>query len=76
MDKIKEKIDEIVKKIKSDKKFAEKFKKDPVKAVEGIIGIDLPDEAIYKVVDGVKAKLTVDNANDVVNKIKGLFDNK
>ena len=40
MDMIKEKINEIVKKIKSDKKFSEKFKKDPVKAVEGVIGID------------------------------------
>ena len=43
---IKAKIDEIVKKVKSDDAFAEKFKKDPVKAVEGVLGVDLPDEQI------------------------------
>lgn len=73
MDMIKEKINEIVDKIKSDKKFAEKFKKDPIKAVEGVIGVDLPDDQIMKIVDGVKAKINIDNAGDAINKLKGLF---
>lgn len=76
MDMIKEKINEVVKKVKSDKKFSEKFKKDPVKAVEGVLGVDLPDDVINKIIEGVKAKLTVDTANDAINKIKGLFDKK
>ena len=73
MDMIKEKINEIVDKIKSDKKFAEKFKKDPIKAVESVIGVDLPDDQIMKIVEGVKAKINIDNAGDAINKLKGLF---
>ena len=74
MDQIKKKINEIVDKIKSDKKFAAKFKKDPIKAVESIIGVDLPDDQIMKIVDGVKAKINIDNASDAINKLKGLFN--
>lgn len=64
MDKIKEiiteKIDEIVEKIKNDKTIAAKFKKDPVSTVEDLIGIDLPNDQIEKVVDGIKAKIALD----------------
>lgn len=78
MDKFKEKINEIVKKVKEDKGFANKFKDDPVKAVESVIGIDLPDDKINGIVDAVKAKLTSDNVKDTVNeigdKLKGLFE--
>ena len=73
MEKIKEKINEIVDKVKNDKDFAAKFKKDPIKAVESVIGVDLPDDQIMKIVDGVKAKIQVDNAGNAVNKLKGLF---
>ena len=46
MDEIKAKIDEIIKKITSDKDFASDFKKDPVVAVEKVLGVDLPDDKI------------------------------
>lgn len=74
---VKAKIEEVVSKIKSDKSVAEEFKKDPVKAVEKIIGVDLPDDAVKKVVDGVKAKVSLDKlgdaAGDVKDKLKKLF---
>ncbi len=70
---IKAKIDEIVDKVKNDKDFANKFKESPVKAVEGVIGVDLPDDKIEAVVDGVKAKVSVD---DIKDKIGGLFGKK
>ncbi len=70
---IKEKINEIVDKIKSDKGLKEKFEKDPIKAIEGIIGVDLPDGAIDKVVDGVKAKLAAGDIGDKLVKLGGLF---
>ena len=73
MDKLKEKINEIVKKIKEDKDFANNFKNDPVKAVESVIGIDLPDDQINKVVDAVKTKISVDNVKGAADKLKGLF---
>ncbi|MBP5493156.1 MAG: hypothetical protein J6Y08_09960 [Clostridiales bacterium] len=70
---IKAKIDEVVKKVQSDPAVAKDFEKEPVKTVEGIIGVDLPDDVVNKVVDGVKAKVTVDKAGGIVDKIKGLL---
>jgi len=70
---MKEKIDEIVKKVKNDPDFAKKFKEDPIKAVEGVLGVDLPDDQIKGIIDGVKAKINIDNAGDLLNKAKGLF---
>jgi hypothetical protein len=70
---IKAKIEEIVAKVKGDAGFADKFKKDPVKAVESIIGVDLPDDQIKSLIDGVKAKLSIDNAGDILGNVKKLF---
>ena len=46
MEELKEKIEEVVAKVKADPDFAKKFQEDPVKALEGVIGIDLPDDKI------------------------------
>lgn len=67
---IKAKIDEVVNKVKNDKGFAEKFQKEPIKAVEEVLGVDLPDDAIKNIIDGVKAKI---NIEDIKGKIGGLF---
>ena len=67
---IKGKINEIVDKVKNDKDFANKFKSEPIKAVEEVIGVDLPDDQINKIIDGVKAKINVDGA---IGKLTGLF---
>ena len=70
---IKAKIDEVVNKVKSDSSFADKFKSEPVKAVEDVIGVDLPDDAVKNIVEGVKAKI---NVGGVVDKLGGLFGGK
>ncbi len=70
---IKAKIEELVNKIKSDKSFADEFKTDPVKAVENVIGVDLPDDQINKVIDGIKAKISVDGVKDKVGGLLGKF---
>lgn len=70
---IKGKIDEITGKIKGDKDLGEKFKKDPVKTVEGLVGIDLPDDQIKGIADAVKAKINLDGIGE---KLGGLFGKK
>ncbi len=70
---IKEKIEEIVKKIKADPKLLASFKDEPVKTVESLIGVDLPDGAVEQVVSGVKTAMTADQASGIVDKIKNLF---
>ena len=68
---IKAKIDEVVNKLKSDKNFAEKFKNDPVKAVVGVLGVDLPDDVVNNVVNGVKAKIDIGNLKDGIGSLFG-----
>lgn len=70
---IKEKIEEIVAKLKGDKNLTRSFKKNPVKTIEDLIGVDLPDEQIEKIVEAVKAKIS---AGGFIEKIKGLFRKK
>ena len=70
---IKEKIEELVNKVKNDASLQEQFKKDPVKAVEGLIGVDLPDDTVKQIAEGVKARLAVDNIAGAVDKVKSLF---
>lgn len=73
MENIKEKIEEIVEKVKNDKDFAKKFKEEPIKALEEVIGIDLPDDKINEIIDAVKAKIKLDDSK-IIDKIKGLFN--
>lgn len=77
MEEIKKMIEKVLAKIKGDEGFASSFKSNPIKAVESVLGVDLPDDTIKSVVDGVKAKLTGDKitseASNVVDKIKDLF---
>ena len=73
---IKKTIEEIVNKVKNDKDIGEKFKKDPTKTVEGLIGVDLPDDQINAVVEGVKAKLNLDGITDKLGGLGGLFGGK
>lgn len=70
---IKAKIDEIVSKVKNDKDFAERFKTNPVAAVEGLLGVDLPDDQIQTLIDGVKAKVSADDLKDKVGGFLGAF---
>lgn len=69
----KEKIEEIVDKVKNDKDFMKKFKENPVSAVEDVLGVDLPEDEINKVIETVKAKIQVDNASELLGKVKGFL---
>lgn len=70
---VKEQIKTAVDRITKDKKLQEQFQKEPVKALESVLGIDLPDDVINQVIEGVKAKLTVDRVSGSVDALKGLF---
>ncbi len=70
---MKEKIELIIEEIKNNPNIKEEFEKDPVKVVEKFIGVDLPDDMVEKVIDGVKTKLTVDNVSKIAGALKDLF---
>ena len=67
---IKEQIESIVEKLQKDKALQAQFKKDPVKAVEKLLGVDLPDDVIEKVVAGVKTKLSLEDVSGIVGNLK------
>lgn len=73
IEQLKEKVNEIVEKIKNDKDLAAKFRKDPVVTVEELLGINLPDEQIAKVVEMVRAKIDMDKLGDALGGLKDLF---
>lgn len=70
---IKELVEKAVDKLQGDDNLLESFKENPIKVVEKILGVDLPDEILEKVVEIVKTKINVDDAKEVVGKIAGLF---
>ena len=57
---IKAKIEEIVNKLKNDKDLMNKFSTNPIGTVEGLLGVDLPDDQMKGLVDGIQAKLSLD----------------
>ena len=70
---LKEKIEELVKKITANESLRSGFAKNPVATVEKLLGVDLPDEQIQKLVDGIRAKLTADKLSDAAGSILNLF---
>lgn len=70
---IKEKIESVVEKVLKDPSVKEQFEKEPVKVIENLLGVDLPDDIVEKIIDGVKAKITVDSFSDVAGALKKLF---
>ncbi len=73
MDEIKDLIRKLADKVQSDDEIKELFKKEPVKAVEKILGVDLPDDVVKKIIDGVKASITIEDAKDLLGSLKKLF---
>lgn len=41
-----------------------------MKAIESVFGVDLPDEQVKALIEGVKAKVSFDRAGDLLDSIK------
>ena len=70
---LKKKIDGIVEKIKNDPQLLKNFEKEPVKVIESLIDVDLPDDQLEPVVAAVKAKLAAGSLGDKLGGLKKLF---
>lgn len=64
-------ISDVLAKLKGDDKLVDRFMKEPVKVLESLLNIDLPDDQINAVIEGVKAKLKLDGAAE---NVKGVLD--
>ena len=70
---IKAKIEEIVKKLMADKTLMARFEKNPASVIEELVGMDLPDDLVNQIVDGVKAKIKLDQVGNALGAIGKLF---
>ena len=69
----KAKIEEVVKKLLADKSLMAKFERNPVSVIEELIGVDLPDQQVNQLIEGIKAKIKLDQVGDVLGGIGKLF---
>lgn len=66
-----DKVDDVVRELKNNDEKRAQFKEEPVKTLEEMTGLDLPDEKVKKVVDLIEAK--IDDA-DIDEKLAALGD--
>ena len=66
-------IEKAVKKLMSDKDLLAKFEKNPASVIEELIGMDLPDELVNQVIDGIKAKIKLDQLGGVLGGLGKMF---
>ena len=70
-------ITEVLSKLNADDKLAEKFKADPTGTVTSLLGsVNLDSDQLKAVVEGIKAKLKLDDVSGVLNTLGGLFGGK
>lgn len=70
---IKEQVNKLVDAVTKDASLKELFQKEPVKAVEQVLGVDLPDDLVEKIIEGVKGKISLDKLGGAADAIKKLF---
>jgi len=70
---IKAKIEEIVKKLTEDKTLMARFERNPASVIEEFIGVDLPDDQVNQLIEGIKAKIKLDQVGDLLGGIGKLF---
>ena len=73
---IREKIEELWEKITADDGILERFEEEPIKTVEKLLGIDLPDEKLRELVAALMAKLKMENIDDKLDALADKLDDK
>lgn len=70
---VKAKIEELAGKIQKDPVMLKSFQSNPIKTVEKLLGVDLPDDKLQPLVTGIKAKLAAADIGDKLGGLKKLF---
>ena len=70
---IKEKIEQAAKKLLSDKQLMAKFETNPASVIEELVGVDLPDELVNQLIEGIKAKLAATKIGNALGSLGGIF---
>ena len=67
---VKKRANELVDRIKDDPVLRTRFKNEPVQTIEELLGVDLPDDEIKKVVAAVGAKVGAGKLQDLADDMK------
>lgn len=70
---VKAKVEELVSKLQKDPALLQSFQKDPVKTLERLTGVNLPEDQLQPLVTGIKAKLAAADLGDALGGLKKLF---
>ena len=70
---IKKIAEELIEKIQKNPKLLAQFKDEPVKVIEELTGLDLPDDQLEKLAQLIKAKIDMDKVGDLLGGLGGLF---
>ena len=70
-------ITDVLKQLDGNEELVKKFTADPVKTLEKILKVDLPDEQLNAVIEAVKAKInlddTIESAKNIFGAVKNIF---
>lgn len=64
-------INEAIAKLQADDNLLESFKANPTKVLEKLVNVDLPDDKIDPIIQGILAKLKIDDLADKAEGIMG-----
>lgn len=70
---IKATVEKAVKKLMADPKLLQKFEKEPVKVLEELLGVDLPDDLVNQLIDAIKAKIAAEKVGGAIQGLGKLF---
>lgn len=70
---IKQLIEDVVGKVTKDKTLIEDFKKNPLETIKSLVDVDLSKDQLNQIVEGVKAKVSLDQAKGVLDQAKDFF---
>ena len=73
MDNLMANVDKVAKKLLKDKNLMKKFENNPAAIIEDLVGVDLPNDLVNKLIKGIKAKITAEQVGDVLEGIGKLF---
>lgn len=70
---VKEKVEELTAKLQKDPALLKSFQAEPIKTLEKLTGVALPDDQIKPVVAGIKARLAASDVGGALDGLKKLF---
>ena len=68
---LKAKATELVEKVKNNPALLKEFQENPVKVVETLLDMDLPDDQIKQLAELIKAKISVDKVGSLLGGLLG-----